>query len=358
MGAVRHSPLLAARKPHALPPRAPARTYTRARARTHRARLGANACTRVRQPDALAQRRVVAGHVFPGGDNSALWSGDASVASSPALAAGSADPGSVEPRAPSTRGTWALPTPPAAGSDPLASGLSYSGSPPAGVTKPNFTNYSFVEWMEAHKVQQIEDNICCGEWNLPGDRITWTFVKHHGRAGSTETTWALRQKIPSCLTVNKASTLPSELLAEYKGVFEMFDEEGNGLVKSQDLAKLMSLLGINITKRELVQMAKDVDKEGKGLFNCDNFLVLMGEHHEKSKNQDEELKEAFLVFDSERKGYIEWNTLKYVLMNAGEPLNEEEAEQMMMEADKDGDGTIDYQEFVDMMTGESFKLIK
>lgn len=154
------------------------------------------------------------------------------------------------------------------------------------------------------------------------------------------------------------STLPPDLLAEYKGVFEMFDEEGNGLVKTDDLAKLMSLLGLNVTKRELVQMAKDVDKEGKGLFNCDNFLVLMGEFLEKSKNQDEELKEAFLVFDPERKGYIDWHTLKYVLMNAGEPLNEEEAEQMMLEADKDGDGTIDYQEFVDMMTGESFKLIK
>lgn len=34
---------------------------------------------------------------------------------------------------------------------------------------------------------------------------------------------------------------------------------------------------------------------------------------------------------------------RYVLMNAGEPLNENEAELMMKEADKDGDGTIDYE---------------
>lgn len=38
-----------------------------------------------------------------------------------------------------------------------------------------------------------------------------------------------------------------------------------------------------------------------------------------------------------------WGPRRYVLMNAGEPLNEVEAEQMMKEADKDRDGTIDYE---------------
>lgn len=43
----------------------------------------------------------------------------------------------------------------------------------------------------------------------------------------------------------------------------MFDEEGNGDVKTQELERLMSLMGINPTKRELSQMAKDVDKGGE-----------------------------------------------------------------------------------------------
>ncbi|XP_029435135.1 calmodulin-like protein 6 [Rhinatrema bivittatum] len=153
-------------------------------------------------------------------------------------------------------------------------------------------------------------------------------------------------------------TLTPQQVTEYKGVFEMFDEEGNGLVQTKELEKVMSLMGINPTKRDLAQMAKDVDKDNKGTFNCDGFLILMSIYLEKTKNQDEELRAAFKMFDKEAKGYIEWNTLKYVLMNAGEPLNEEEAEQMMKEADKDGDGTIDYEEFVAMMTGESFKLIQ
>uniref|UniRef100_A0A8C6SXJ6 Calmodulin like 6 n=1 Tax=Neogobius melanostomus TaxID=47308 RepID=A0A8C6SXJ6_9GOBI len=138
-------------------------------------------------------------------------------------------------------------------------------------------------------------------------------------------------------------------------VFEMFDEEGNGDVKTQELERLMSLIGIN-DQQELSQMAKDVDKDGKGVFNYDSFLALMALYHERTKNQDAELRAAFKVFDKEAKGYIEWNTLKYVLTNAGEPLNEVEAEAMMKEADKDGDGTIDYEKFVAMMTGDLFKM--
>ncbi|KAM5320193.1 calmodulin-like protein 6 isoform 1-T1 [Glossophaga mutica] len=152
--------------------------------------------------------------------------------------------------------------------------------------------------------------------------------------------------------------LTAAQITEYKGVFEMFDEEGNGEVKTAELERLMSLLGINPTKSELSSMAKDVDRGNKGVFNCDSFLALMGIYWEKAQNQEGELRAAFRVFDKEGKGYIDWDTLKYVLMNAGEPLNEVEAEQMMKEADKDGDGTIDYEEFVAMMTGESFKLVQ
>lgn len=57
--------------------------------------------------------------------------------------------------------------------------------------------------------------------------------------------------------------LTAEQIKEYKGVFEMFDEEGNGEVKTGELERLMSLLGINPTKSELASMAKDVDRDSE-----------------------------------------------------------------------------------------------
>ncbi|XP_055726137.1 calglandulin-like [Salvelinus fontinalis] len=151
------------------------------------------------------------------------------------------------------------------------------------------------------------------------------------------------------------NALLQEQITEYKGVFEMFDEEGNGTVKTQELERLMSLMVINPTKREFLQMAKDVDKDGKGTFNRESFLGLMALVHESARGQHAMLRAPFKVFEKEAEGYIEWNTLKYVLMNVGAPLNELKAEQMM-EADKDGDGSFDYEECVTMMTGGSFKM--
>lgn len=53
----------------------------------------------------------------------------------------------------------------------------------------------------------------------------------------------------------------------------MFDEEGNGDVKTQELERLMSLMGINPTKRELSQMAKDVDKDGEIINKLDPLTL-------------------------------------------------------------------------------------
>uniref|UniRef100_A0A3P8PUF5 EF-hand domain-containing protein n=1 Tax=Astatotilapia calliptera TaxID=8154 RepID=A0A3P8PUF5_ASTCA len=104
-------------------------------------------------------------------------------------------------------------------------------------------------------------------------------------------------------------------IKKYNVIFEMFDEEGNGEVKTQELERMMSLTGINPTKSELIQMAKDVDKEDT-LFNYESFLGLMVLYHERTKNQDSELRAAFRVFDKEGKKYIKYNTIEEMVQKA------------------------------------------
>ncbi len=61
------------------------------------------------------------------------------------------------------------------------------------------------------------------------------------------------------------------------------------------------------------------------------------------------LRDAFAVFDKEKEGKISAAELRQVIANLGEKVDEDEIEEMMKEADRDGSGTIDYKEFVSVL---------
>ena len=67
---------------------------------------------------------------------------------------------------------------------------------------------------------------------------------------------------------------------------------------------------------------------------------------------EEEIREAFRVFDKEGNGFISTLELSAVLQNIGEVLSEEETDELIAEADIDGDGNINYEEFVAMLFRE------
>ena len=61
---------------------------------------------------------------------------------------------------------------------------------------------------------------------------------------------------------------------------------------------------------------------------------------------------TFRVFDKDGNGYISAAELRHVMTNLGEKLTDEEVDEMIREADIDGDGQVNYEEFVTMMTSK------
>ena len=69
----------------------------------------------------------------------------------------------------------------------------------------------------------------------------------------------------------------------------------------------------------------------------------------KDTDSEEEILEAFKVFDKDGNGFISAAELRHIMTNLGEKLSDEEVDEMIREADIDGDGQINYEEFVKMM---------
>lgn len=148
-----------------------------------------------------------------------------------------------------------------------------------------------------------------------------------------------------------AYTLSDEEVAEFREAFGLFDKNGDGTISSSELGTIMRSLGQNPTENELQDMINEVDVDGNGTIDFDEFLNMMAKKM-KETDSEEELREAFRVFDKDGNGYISAAELRHVMTNLGEKLTDEEVDEMIREADLDGDGTVNYEEFVTMMTAK------
>ncbi|XP_076915222.1 calmodulin-7-like [Bidens hawaiensis] len=145
-----------------------------------------------------------------------------------------------------------------------------------------------------------------------------------------------------------ADQLTDDQISEFKEAFSLFDKDGDGCITTKELGTVMRSLGQNPTEAELQDMINEVDADGNGTIDFPEFLNLMARKM-KDTDSEEELKEAFRVFDKDQNGFISAAELRHVMTNLGEKLTDEEVDEMIREADVDGDGQINYEEFVKIM---------
>ena len=80
---------------------------------------------------------------------------------------------------------------------------------------------------------------------------------------------------------------------------------------------------------------------GSGLIDFPEFIGMF-ERHRHERSTEEEVIDAFTVFDKEGNGYISAMELRHVMTNLGEKLQDDEIDEMVRAADMNGDGQINY----------------
>jgi calmodulin len=73
---------------------------------------------------------------------------------------------------------------------------------------------------------------------------------------------------------------------------------------------------------------------------------------EDTEKMQQELREAFRLYDKEGNGYITTDVLKEIFKELDNTITEDDLDDMIDEIDSDGSGTVDFEEFMGVMTGE------
>ena len=143
-----------------------------------------------------------------------------------------------------------------------------------------------------------------------------------------------------------ASKLEENEILDLKNLFKAFDKDENGQIDFKEFEQgLMELNSKDLNKEEIRQYFNDIDADNNGKIDYTEFIAATLQRQIFLKK--ETLFEAFSALDSDRDCKITKAELMKILRL--QPKEDKFAIKLIELADKNGDGVIDYKEFLQMM---------
>lgn len=145
-----------------------------------------------------------------------------------------------------------------------------------------------------------------------------------------------------------ASRIPEDQIQTLRVAFSKMDKNGDGSLTFEELKQGMQEINeINLTEAELLDAMNVIDSNQNGLIDYTEFIAACLQSY--NYLQESHLRSAFAYFDQDNSGQISADELRMCLQSDDFTLNEEQIQQLLEGVDTDGDGQIDYHEFINMM---------
>merc|ERR1712076_96435 len=152
--------------------------------------------------------------------------------------------------------------------------------------------------------------------------------------------------------INEATALEVDEIKCLKNCFDLFDSKKQDFLSADDLDEILRAMGFRPTKEELMDILAEIDEDGSGEIEFAEFCQLCAKFLVEDPDIDtmkRDLKDAFRIYDKEGQGFITMDPLRALITELLSPLTEEELDGIIAELDEDGSGTMDFDEFCEMM---------
>ncbi|ESP03377.1 hypothetical protein LOTGIDRAFT_137402, partial [Lottia gigantea] len=135
-------------------------------------------------------------------------------------------------------------------------------------------------------------------------------------------------------------------ISEIRELFRIFDKNHDNTISSNELGKVLKCMGMQMSDEEIGMYMEELDKEGNGRIEYREFHSFMQEELKKAEDpahREQAVRSAFKVFDKESDGLIELSEFKSTMKTLGEPLTDEELDDMLKIVNVTEDGKINYE---------------
>ena len=168
----------------------------------------------------------------------------------------------------------------------------------------------------------------------------------------------LKFKISDELTTDQTDEVKEKFL-----VFAVYDDNNDGTINKEELGAAMKYMGLNPTKKELQDIMDKLDADGSGVLEFQEYLNLVQtiknadpldfdptlNSNNLTKEEEEQIKEKFLLFDADGSGSINKEELGAAMRYMGQNPTEAEVQTMLESLDKDGTNVLEFPEFLSLM---------
>merc|ERR1719409_2122269 len=135
-----------------------------------------------------------------------------------------------------------------------------------------------------------------------------------------------------------------------EAVFKHYDKSGDEQINTKELERAM-LDVIPDASLDIQAIIDDLDADGDNMISFSEFHAAVSKLLLGAESVDD-VQRAFTYMDRDRNGFLSPPELKRLLTTTGgSPLTIEEAEDLIVMADKDGDGVLNYKEFCHFLCG-------
>lgn len=136
-----------------------------------------------------------------------------------------------------------------------------------------------------------------------------------------------------------------------KDTFALFDSDHDGKVSKAEIGAMMRTMGYLSCSRQLDDIIARLDSDGNGYIDYQEFesFALKINMVRQDSLDDPDFRAAFDMLDKNKDGFIDKSELKFFMSKFGDTHAEEDSIKTIMDADTNGDGKIDYKEYVQHM---------